>query len=1132
MSGGSEGAPRPRRAGARYARRAAALLGAVLLVAALAAGGLYLRLISGPVDLGVFLPMIERAASERLPGVRLSVGGARLALSDRDGSVAGLTISDAVLIDDETGPFARVPDISVEFRVSDLISGRFLPDDLILTGISGRLERAPSGAFRFGFGGLSDAAAGDGADAFRRLLEAAATDEPGAEGADALDLELLDTPGRRRLRLRDASILYIDHVSGNTYRADGADLSFRSAGGGVAARMRATLDGGRHGRVSALLRGRLARSGEIRLSAEFENAAPVDIAGQISALDWLAAVDAPVGGAINLTMDREGTLHTLSGRMETGAGRVALGGGAVEPMTSASLGFDYEPETGRFQIGEIALDADRASLRGAGFVQVDRDADGAAEAVVAQLDFTDIGVTAPEFLDAPLAYRAGRLTGRITLEPLLVEIGELRLDRERMRLALTGRLWPEPGEGWRADVAVDGGDFTLDEMMAHWPRQAAPGARDWMRANMDAAHVVDANAVVRLGGAEEELKIDFTFNEAAGSYLRPMPPIRGGSGSGQVDLKRFSLSLDAGRVTPEGGGPLDLAGSTFVIADLDHPQTPGAATIRASGAIADALALIDSEPLALTSALGVPLGEVAGTAKIEAVATLPLLKDLLLEQVEVEVSAALSDVGLLAPQLEQPVTAAALSLRADTQGFELAGDAEVASIPARVEWRETFSPSERSITAQAVMTPEQLRALGVEQSWFTDGRLSVDATLSPGADRTRFNISAGLKDGAFSIPEIDWRKTVGAEGALTAAGALAGRRLTLDSFSLRTGALVAVGAARTDADGVLDSVSLSDFQYRGAVDLAVEAAREGAFWKASVEGPLLDLAGLDDLVDGMIADDGAADEGSAAPPFRIDMKIGVLKVMEDRAFNDVAGFLRRTGRGEVIAEADARLDEGAPVQANLKRGPDGGRMRVRIDDAGRFLRDAKVFDDGSGGVLILRADIAPGDGFRLDGEILVRDIVIHKDAKLEQLLDGAELSELREKMRDDGIVFDDILAPFEYADGVVTLKDAVAKGPSIGVNLSGEYEIDADRLRMNGVFTPLYRLNSAAGRIPLIGKILTGGDGQGVFAFTFSVRGPVEAPRVSVNPLSVLAPGVLRRIFDGAKEVEGGAQEEAPDPRR
>src|SRR5690606_1340429 len=99
--------------------------------------------------------------------------------------------------------------------------------------------------------------------------------------------------------------------------------------------------------------------------------------------------------------------------------------------------------------------------------------------------------------------------------------------------------------------------------------------------------------------------------------LRPMPPIRGGSGSGQVDLKRFSLSLDAGRVTPEGGGPLDLAGSTFVIADLDHPQTPGAATIRASGAIADALALIDSEPLALTSALGVPLGEVAGTAKIE-----------------------------------------------------------------------------------------------------------------------------------------------------------------------------------------------------------------------------------------------------------------------------------------------------------------------------------------------------------------------------------------------------------------------------------------------------------------------------------------------------------------------------------
>ena len=60
---------------------------------------------------------------------------------------------------------------------------------------------------------------------------------------------------------------------------------------------------------------------------------------------------------------------------------------------------------------------------------------------------------------------------------------------------------------------------------------------------------------------------------------------------------------------------------------------------------------------------------------------------------------------------------------------------------------------------------------------------------------------------------------------------------------------------------------------------------------------------------------------------------------------------------------------------------------------------------------------------------------------------------------------------------------------------------------------PLYGLNSLLSGVPLIGDLLYGGLGGGVFAFTYRLSGPVESPSVSVNPLSVLAPGILRRIF-------------------
>jgi hypothetical protein len=43
--------------------------------------------------------------------------------------------------------------------------------------------------------------------------------------------------------------------------------------------------------------------------------------------------------------------------------------------------------------------------------------------------------------------------------------------------------------------------------------------------------------------------------------------------------------------------------------------------------------------------------------------------------------------------------------------------------------------------------------------------------------------------------------------------------------------------------------------------------------------------------------------------------------------------------------------------------------------------------------------------------------------------------------------------------------------------------------------------------------LLLGGEGQGLFAANYQVTGSAADPQVSVNPLSALAPGFLRRLF-------------------
>jgi hypothetical protein len=57
-------------------------------------------------------------------------------------------------------------------------------------------------------------------------------------------------------------------------------------------------------------------------------------------------------------------------------------------------------------------------------------------------------------------------------------------------------------------------------------------------------------------------------------------------------------------------------------------------------------------------------------------------------------------------------------------------------------------------------------------------------------------------------------------------------------------------------------------------------------------------------------------------------------------------------------------------------------------------------------------------------------------------------------------------------------------------------------------------LNGIIGHLPLVGWVLTGGEDQGLFAASFRLTGSNDDPTVTVNPLSALTPGLLRKMFD------------------
>ena len=62
---------------------------------------------------------------------------------------------------------------------------------------------------------------------------------------------------------------------------------------------------------------------------------------------------------------------------------------------------------------------------------------------------------------------------------------------------------------------------------------------------------------------------------------------------------------------------------------------------------------------------------------------------------------------------------------------------------------------------------------------------------------------------------------------------------------------------------------------------------------------------------------------------------------------------------------------------------------------------------------------------------------------------------------------------------------------------------------------PLYGLNNMFGQIPIVGLFLGGGSNEGMFGITYEVSRPDrQSARRCVNPISAMAPGMLRKFFE------------------
>jgi hypothetical protein len=90
----------------------------------------------------------------------------------------------------------------------------------------------------------------------------------------------------------------------------------------------------------------------------------------------------------------------------------------------------------------------------------------------------------------------------------------------------------------------------------------------------------------------------------------------------------------------------------------------------------------------------------------------------------------------------------------------------------------------------------------------------------------------------------------------------------------------------------------------------------------------------------------------------------------------------------------------------------------------------------------------------------------------------------------------------------------VVRGPSVGTTFQGTLYDKQGNMAITGTFMPAYGVNRLFGEVPIVGMLLGNGRDRGLIGITYKLSGSAKQPQVIVNPISIIAPGIFRSIFE------------------
>jgi hypothetical protein len=866
----------------------------------------------------------------------------------------------------------------------------------------------------------------------------------------------------RQVTIREATVVIDDRLTGHVWRAERVAATLDRGDDGVDGDLSLAAElGGNAPELHASYRYDVA-SQYLNLKLAVEGLDPTALAPLVPILAPLAQAQIPVSGTIGLRFDLAGN--------KVGAGRLDLGFGAGKldtplfpgglPVASGELHASYAPETSELRLEQLALD-----LGGGTRLVVD-----------------------------------GQLGG---LAPQLVS---------------TGTAWPDKLSG---ALGITLTNVPTARLGALWPLGVAKGGRRWATANL-ADGVLDEVAV-QLGVAIDPEAQSAAFSNARGTmrfhdmtvtYLDTLPPAKKVAGTAALADRRLDFVFTGGQLNT-----LKATGGTVTVTDLGAPVETMTIDLPISGPLQDALEVLDTKPYHYAHEIGLDPARIGGKAEAQLHFKLPLINDLKFDQIDYAAKATLTGASIAKVALDRNLSDSNFTVDLTRTGVHVQGTGKFDGSPTTVDGNIYFHSASGPRTRCRIgisLDDAARQRLGWDiGSDKLTGPIKADLTYSAPSAGTKATLDAALDLSAarMTLVDVGWEKPPQIPGTARLSVELDNDTMTrAPSIELKAPGLdgllaVTFGPGKDHAEQIdIRHLSIADNDLSGTV-----SRRPDGGWRADIRAARLDLHRA---LKRALNDDGP----DSGPSLQIDARVARLALGPSprRELRDVSAAMLRAKGGWQSAKIAGAYADGTRLAVNLVPAAEGlRRLHIESDNLGASIGLLGIADNVVGGKLAIDGTVTEIGGHSvLRAHVDGSDYSLARAPALAKLLSLASLDGVYGLMSGSGIPFTNLRGDLTFTQGRIMLDPMIGYGGALGVTAKGWLNPGEDQINIDGTLAPAYVLNSIVGNLPVIGSLLTGGEGQGLFAAAFRLTGSNDDPTVTVNPLSALTPGVLRHLFD------------------